>query len=162
MNRITTVALALSLFAAGTAVAGPPDTKPYKIYKTQGKYESVKQDIEIAITNRGLVVDHTSHIGKMLERTGKDLGLTQQVYGDAGSMQFCSAVVSRKTMEADPTNIAFCPYIIFYYTLPKDPNTVYVGYRRPLRADGTPASHAALQEVEKLLDGIVKDALFIN
>ena len=104
------------------------------------------------------MVDHVSHISDMLERTGKDLGMTKVIYGKAESMQFCSASVSRHMMEADPTNIVFCPYIIVIYTLPQDPKKVYVGYRRPLLV-GSKASKASLQAVEKLLDGIVKEAL---
>jgi hypothetical protein len=64
-------------------------------------------------------------------------------------------------MEADPTNIVFCPYIIVYYTLHHDPKTVYVGYRRPLPA-GSEASRASIKEIEGLLDGIVKEALNIK
>ncbi|MCR4300999.1 MAG: hypothetical protein NUV51_05260 [Sulfuricaulis sp.] len=161
MTRIHVFIVSLGLMIGGlmpSLAAGP---NHLKLYSTPGKYEDVKQDIEIAITNRGLVVDHTAHIGAMLDRTGKDLGTTKPIYGDAGSMQFCSAVVSRHTMEADPTNIVFCPYIIIYYTLHHDPKTVYVGYRRPLPT-GSAASKKSLEEVENLLDGIVKAALNIK
>ncbi len=161
MTRTLAIILSLGLAAGGfvPALANGPDH--YKLYSKQGNYEDVKLDIEIAITNRGLVVDHTAHIGAMLERTGKDLGTTKPIYGNAGSMQFCSAVVSRRTMEADPTNIVFCPYIVVYYTLHDDPKTVYVGYRRPVPA-GSKASRASIKEIENLLDGIVKEALNIK
>jgi hypothetical protein len=152
------LALSFSLLACGTAPAGPTGEDHLKLYTTTRDFDTVKEDVEIAITNRGLVIDHTSHIGAMLERTGRDLGTTRPIYGNAGSMQFCSATVSRRTMEADPTNIVFCPYIIVYYTLPQDPKTVYVGYRRPVPA-GSDASRAAIREIENLLDGIVKEAL---
>jgi hypothetical protein len=161
MTRILAIILSLGLAAGGLMPAHANGPNHLKLYSTPGKYEDIKQDIEIAITNRGLVVDHTAHIGAMLDRTGKDLGTTKPIYGDAGSMQFCSAVVSRHTMEADPTNIVFCPYIIIYYTLHNDPKTVYVGYRRPI-AVGSAASKKSLEDVEKLLDGIVKEALNIK
>ena len=161
MKQIFVVILSLSLAVGGLmpSLAAGPDH--LKLYHKQGKYEDIKQDIEIAITGRGLVVDHVAHIGAMLDRTGKDLGTTKPIYGSAGSMQFCSATVSRRTMEADPTNIVFCPYIIIYYTLHDDPKTVYVGYRRPLPT-GSAASKKALADVENLLDGIVKEALNIK
>ncbi len=161
MTRIIALILSFGLLAGGltSSLASEPDH--LKLYTTRGNFEDVRQDIEIAITGRGLVVDHTSHIGAMLERTGKDLGTTKPIYGDAGSMQFCSATVSRRTMEADPTNIVFCPYIIVYYTLPDDPKTVYVGYRRPLPV-GSATSKKSLKDVENLLDGIVKEALSIK
>lgn len=161
MTRTLAVILLLGLVGSGIMPALANGPEHLKLYHKQGNYEDVKFDIELAITNRGLVVDHTSHIGNMLERTGKDLGTTQPIYGNAGSMQFCSAVVSRRTMEADPTNIVFCPYIIVYYTLHNDPKTVYAGYRRPLPT-GSAASRKALADVENLLDGIVKEALNIK
>ena len=158
MTRIMVLVLAIGLLAGGSTpvIAAGPDH--LKLYSKKGNFEDVKQDIEIAITGRGLVVDHEAHIGAMLDRTGKDLGTSKPIYGNAGSMQFCSASVSRRTMEADPTNIVFCPYIIIYYTLHSDPKTVYVGYRRPVPA-GSEASRASIKEIENLLDGIVKEAL---
>ena len=130
------------------------------LYAVQGDFDTVKEDVVLAITNRGLVIDHTSHIGDMLARTGKDLGATKTVYGKAESLQFCSATISRRTMEADPANIVFCPYIIVLYTLPDDPRKVYVGYRHP-QPVGSEASKASLKAVEELLDEIVKEALNI-
>jgi len=161
MTRAFPIILSLSLAACGFMPVHADDPDHMKLYSKRGNYEDVKLDIEIAITNKGLVIDHTSHIGAMLERTGKDLGTTKPIYDNAGSMQFCSAVVSRRTMEADPTNIVFCPYIIVYYTLHDDPKTVYVGYRRPLPV-GSAASKKSLADVEGLLDGIVKEALNIE
>jgi len=161
MTRIIvfTLSLIIPVGAPTTAIAAGPDH--IKLYTVKRDFETVKEDIGIAIANQGLVVDHTSNVSAMLERTGKDLGTTKQVFGNAGSMQFCSAGVSRRTVEADPSNIAFCPYIIFYYTLPQDPKTVYVGYRRPL-SSGPKASRAALREIETLLDAIVKEGLNIK
>lgn len=156
-NTLSAFALLLWLPAA---VAAEKVTAPghLALYSTKGDFETVKEDVVIAITNRGLVIDHTSHVGTMLERTGKDLGTPKKIYGQAEALQFCSAAVSRRTMEADPVNILFCPYTIVIYTLPRDPKKVYVGYRRPQPA-GPTASAAALKEVEELLDGIVKEAL---
>jgi hypothetical protein len=161
MTRIIvfTLSLVLSVGTPAAVIAAGPDH--IRLYTVKRDFETVKEDLGIAITNHGLVIDHTSNISAMLERTGKDIGATKQVYGNAGSMQFCTAGVSRRTMEADPSNIAFCPYIIFYYTLPQDPKTVYVGYRRPL-SSGPKASRAALREIETLLDAIVKEGLNIK
>lgn len=127
-------------------------------FSSQGEFDSVKEEVLLAIQSRGLVVDHTSYIGNMLERTGKDVGAGKRVYVNAEAVQFCSAVVSRKTMEADPANIAFCPYVIALYVRPDDPKTVHVVYRRVSGA-GSDASRAALREVDALLEGIVKEAL---
>ena len=39
------------------------------------------------------------------------------------------------------------------------PDRVHVAYRRPWRPDGSPASKAALKEVEALLDSIARETL---
>ncbi|MHB8534422.1 MAG: DUF302 domain-containing protein [Sulfuricaulis sp.] len=158
INRLVMLTLALGLFAMAAQPAAATQTNDYKLYTTKGNFDDVRQDVEIAITNRGLVVDHVSHISEMLERTGKDLGMTKVIFGKAESLQFCSASVSRHMMEADPSNIVFCPYSIVVYTLPHDPKTVHVGYRLPPLI-GSKASKASLQAVDKLLNGIVKEAL---
>ena len=156
--------IALVTFAGCTPSPPPAAPEYVKRYMTKGNFEDVKQDIVIAITNRGMVVDHTSHIGKMLDRTGKDLGMTKIIYGEdqAQAFSFCSAVVSRKTMEADPHNIAFCPYTIVVYATKEEPNKIHVAYQRPLREGGSDASKASLKVVDDMLDGIVREALNIN
>ena len=160
MSRLALI-LVIGLFIGAFQSATAAEAGHLKLYTTKGEFGNVKDDLMMAITGRGLVVDHNSHIGAMLDRTGKDLGTTKPVYGKAESLQFCSATVSRRMMEADPANIVFCPYIIVFYTLPQEPKTVYVGYRRPLPV-GTEASKASLKAVEELLDGIVKEALNIK
>ncbi|ADE11936.1 hypothetical protein Slit_1703 [Sideroxydans lithotrophicus ES-1] len=128
------------------------------VFTKTGKFEDVRDDVEMAITGRGLVVNNVSHVGEMLERTGKDLGDDRQIYLKAEALEFCSAVVSRKMMETDPDNIVFCPYIISVYVLPGKPNEVRIAYRKP-QIVGSQASQAALKAVDELLSGIVKDAL---
>jgi hypothetical protein len=48
------------------------------------------------------------------------------------------------------------------YAMAQDPGTVHVAYRRPWRPDGSAASKAALKDVERLLDGIAREALGLN
>lgn len=127
-----------------------------RIYTVKDNFESVKDEVVDVIVKRGLVIDYTAHIGAMLARTAKDLGATKTIYANAQSLQFCSAKLSRQTMEADPINIAFCPYVIFVYAIPDSPGTTYVGYR-PLVA-GSPQSRAAIDAVNALLEGIVQEA----
>jgi len=129
-----------------------------RLFSTEADYADVREDLELAITDRGMIINNVSHIGKMLARTGKALGATKQIFGEAEALEFCSSVISRKMMEADPHNIVFCPYIIMVYTLPAEKNRVYVAYRRPLPV-GSSASKQSLQVVEKLLQGIVEDVL---
>ena len=128
------------------------------VLSLQGGFDDIKQRLVMAIENRGLVVNFTAHVGAMLERTGKDIGQARQIYANADVVEFCSAGVSRSTMEADPRNIVFCPYTIAIYVLPDEPGKVYLAYRKPL-ATGPGRSMRALRDVGKLLDAIVQDAL---
>lgn len=153
---VTLLPVLLPVYTAQSA-----DNDPIVRHTVAAKYDNVLDDIKNAIAGRGLVIDHTSHVAKMLDRTGKDLDKTKKMYGeDQGQVfSFCSSTVSRATMEADPHNIAFCPYAIAVYSTLAEPGKVHVVYRRPQRPDGSPASRASLKEVEKLLDGIVREAL---
>lgn len=128
------------------------------LYKKSGKFSEVRDSVKLAVTDQGLVINNVSFIGKMLSRTGKDLGDKGKVYHDAQALEFCSATISRATMEADPANIVFCPYIIVVYALPENPNEVFVGYRRP-EIVGSSKSKESLRAVEALLDKIVQEAL---
>ncbi|MFA7094985.1 MAG: DUF302 domain-containing protein [Gammaproteobacteria bacterium] len=148
----------LMMLALGLAPVVSAGDGPIVRYSTQDRFESVRESVELAITGRGMVISSVSHVGEMLERTGKDLGATRQVYRQAEIVEFCSAAVSRRMMEADPHNIVSCPFSIAIYVLSEEPDTVYLAYRRPVSA--TPGkSEEALRAVEELLDGIVQDAL---
>lgn len=122
------------------------------VRSTKGSFEEVKERVESAIESRGLVLNYTARIGAMLERTGKDIGAAKRVFEHAEALEFCSASVSRGTMEADPHNIGFCPYVINVYALPAEPGRVYVSYRK------FPPSRA-MRPAEKLVAEIVRDAL---
>ncbi len=106
--------------------------------------------LETAITNKGLKIDHVSHVGDMLERTGKELDLGASPYAQAQILQFCSATLSREMMEADLSNIRFCPYAVYIYSASDEPGQTIIGY------DSLPEGE--MQKVEKLLADIVADA----
>jgi uncharacterized protein (DUF302 family) len=136
------------------------DPHPIVTYSRKGaKFEDVRDDLKLAIEGRGLVIDYESFVNRMLERTGKDVGSSRKLYADAQAFVFCSAALSRKTMEADPANLSQCPYSMTVYATVREPGTVHVSYKRPWRPDGSAASKAALKEVEALLDGIAREAL---
>ena len=127
------------------------------LFKTAGTFQDVRDMLQIAIEGKGLKITSTNHIGEMLERTGKDIGATKQVYENAEQFEFCSATISRRMMEADPHAIVMCPYSVVVYTIPGDKN-VYLAYRKPPAASN-PALKEALAELEKLLASIIKDAM---
>lgn len=146
---------ALLCIAAGTALA-----QPVVSYARAGaKFDDVRDDLRQAIESHGLVIDYQAQIGKMLERTGADVGSTKRVYVDAQSLQFCSAKLSRQAMEADPANVVLCPYSLVVYATAAQPDRVVVAYRRPVPAGGAAASRAAVKQVEALLDAIAREAV---
>lgn len=120
-------------------------------YSTSESFDNVAFGIESAIIGAGLVVDHVSHVGEMLERTRIDVGSDKVLFTAADVYSFCSASVSRSVMEANPMNIVFCPYDIFVAELADAPGQVIVGYRQ--------FPEGPMQEVQAMLDGIVKEAL---
>jgi len=144
-------ALAMSLFlAAGTALA-----EDIRSYTAKAEFDEVKFELNNAIIARGLTVDFTGNIGKMLERTGPDVGSVKPLYAKAEFLAFCSAKLSRAMIEAQLTNIGFCPYVVFIYEAAGRPGETTVGYRRPTLGEAS----AVLDEIDRLLDGIVKDAV---
>jgi uncharacterized protein (DUF302 family) len=141
------LAILLGLLLASSAIAD----EGVKVVAANGTFADVKEDLVAAIEQRGLVVSFTAHVGDMLERTGRDLGKTGKIYGRAEVIEFCSAAVSRAMMEADPLNLAYCPYTIAVYTLPGRPGVVHLARRAY-------PPNAALKPVAALLDGIIADA----
>ncbi|NKB29562.1 MAG: DUF302 domain-containing protein [Rhodobacteraceae bacterium] len=113
----------------------------------EGSFDDATFAVENAIIGQGLVIDYVSHVGDMLARTGADVGSAQQLFVDADIFLFCSAVVSREVMEADPMNIAHCPYGIF---VTETAGGVSIGRRD--YPDGP------MDKVEALLDGIIAEA----
>ena len=113
-----------------------------------GTFDDATFAVEAAIIGQGLVIDHVSHVGEMLNRTGADVGSDVEIFREADVFTFCSATVSRAVMEADPMNIGYCPYGIF---VAETGDGVMIGYRA--YPDGP------MDMVENLLAGIVKDAL---
>ena len=113
----------------------------------EGSFDDATFAVESAIVGQGLVIDYVSHVGQMLNRTGTDVGSDKMLFKDADIFVFCSAVVSREVMEADPMNIAHCPYGIF---VAETEDGVMIGRRD--YPDGP------MEKVEALLDGIINEA----
>ena len=139
---IRQTALALSL--AFPAVAAADETA---VTVFEGSFEDASFAVESAIVDQGLVIDYVSHVGDMLNRTGADVGSDKMLFNAADVFVFCSAVVSREVMEADPMNLAHCPYGIF---VAETAEGVIIGRRD--YPDGP------MEKVEALLDGIIAEA----
>lgn len=142
MKKITALAAA-AIVAAGGAIA-----EDAVVHAFDGSFEDATFAVESAIVGQGLVIDHVSHVGDMLNRTGADVGSATRIFDRADVFTFCSAVVSRRVMEADPLNIVHCPYGIF---VAERDGAVTIGHRS--YPDGP------MQEVGALLDGLVREAV---
>lgn len=136
------LAFALACLTATEVAAQDATTYPF-----DGSFQDAAFGVESAIVGRGLVVDWISHVGEMLKRTGPDVGSGVKIFDNADIYMFCSATLSRKVMEADPANVAFCPYAVF---VTDRAGSVQIGYRH------LPAG--PMQEVQSLLDEIAREA----
>ena len=140
MLKNVTIALALAI--PTVASAEDPVTVAY-----DGSFEDATFAVETAIVGQGLVIDYVSHVGDMLNRTGADVGSETMLFRNADIFVFCSAMVSREVMEADPMNIAHCPYGIF---VAETDDGVMIGRRD--------YPEGPMEKVEALLDAIIDDA----
>ncbi|AHD11023.1 DUF302 domain-containing protein [Phaeobacter gallaeciensis] len=146
LTAASTLALATSL----PATAQQSDTSHMVSYQTALAFDDVTFGLENAITDRGLVVDHISHVGEMLERTRADVGSDVVLFEQAEVYSFCSASLSRKVMEANPMNITFCPYDIFVAQQPGEETTT-IGFRA--------FPEGEMQLIQTLLNDIVLEAI---
>lgn len=136
----------------------PAAAQELRTFTAKASYDDVRFELSNAITGRGLVVDFNGNVGRMLERTGADVGSTKPLYKQAEYFSFCSAKLSRDMMEADPANVGLCPYVIFVYETVAKPGEVVVGYRG-LPRGVNPVSQKALDEIDKLLAAIAQAAV---
>ncbi|SMX46140.1 hypothetical protein COL8621_02984 [Actibacterium lipolyticum] len=140
----------LLALTAAALITAPAFAQDAVTYTTSDSFDDVVFALENAVIGQGLVIDSVSHTGDMLERTKGDVGSDVTLFTKADVFSFCSAALSRKVMEADYTNIQFCPYDIFIYTRPDAPGETVVGYRT--------FPEGPMQEIQALMDSIAKEA----
>lgn len=160
MRYLLFMLLAISPLITSQAHAGsdnPVATDPITVYYVDGEsFEDIKENVEMAITDRGLAVSGTLHVQEMLDRTGGDLGFGQGPYIKAESLEFCSALISHKMIKTHPYNMGICPFTVAIYILRDEPERVYVAYRVPSLAGD---SEKMVEEVTDFLDSIVRDSI---
>lgn len=163
-TRLGTAAALSAAMVVGATLAQPglaraADSR-LTLYESDSGFEDTIFALESAVIGQGLTIDYHSHIGEMLARTGADVGSETVVFEDAQILVFCSAVLSRKMMEADPANVGFCPWGVFVFAPPPAADgalsPAQVGFRR-LVGPETPAD-SPMHEIDALLDGIVREA----
>jgi len=163
MKKFAVILISLCVGVSMAALAGAPGVdlsgKDYKTTKmVKDDYDFVVDSVKGAIGDRGIKINGVNYIGKMLHRTAEAVGATKDIYKHGQAYNFCSSTLSRATMEADPHNIAFCPYIITIYELTDEPGNIYITYRKPLVV-GNEASKKSLKAIGDLLANIVSDAI---
>ena len=142
--KILSLALVLGL-------ATPVFAQNYTSQVVDDSIDNVTFSLESAILDAGLTIDFTSHTGDMLARTMVDVGSDVELFTEATLFNFCSATVSRQVIEADINNIAFCPYAVFAYATPDNPDQTIIG------REVFPG--ATMQPANDLLEAIIADAI---
>jgi uncharacterized protein (DUF302 family) len=129
----------------------------YAVYESDSSFSDVMDGLKLAIQERGMFINNVMHMNDMLERTGEDLGLGGPLFAEADSVEFCSALLSRKMISEDPRRILNCPFIIAVYSLPGEPGTTYVAHREIPESEI--AQSEAMAEVAAMLKGVAEDAI---
>ncbi len=143
---------AVLLFGA----AGQSLAQQYQVYESDSAFEDVLDGLKLAIQERGMYINNIMHMDEMLERTGKDLGMDEQIYAHAQSIEFCSAVLSRKMTSEDPTRIVNCPFIVAVYTLPDDSDTTFLVHRTV--PDSETETSPVMREIADMLKAVAESA----
>ena len=152
---VTCLAMVFGLIVSAVQVSA--QSTGHKMTATKGSFEDVLFELNNAIVNRGLVIDYTGHVDSMLSRTSGSVGV-KSPFKNAKYIQFCSAKLTNAAVNADASNLAVCPYVVFAYETHATAGSIHVGYRRPI-GSSSKASKAALAKIEKLLDEIVQAAV---
>lgn len=147
MNRLFPAAILLVIATSAPA-------QDMVSYETDQSFDDVIFGLENAILDEGLVIEGTSHVGEMLERTRADVGSDVVIFDNADVYSFCSAKVSRMVMEADPMNIMYCPYDIFVAVRHDSPDTTIIGFRS--------FPPGPMDAVHEMLDRIARSAIGLD
>lgn len=134
------------------SLPAPAVADEYVTYSTEEAFGDVMDNVKMAIEDRGMYINNIMHMSEMLERTGKDLGFDKPVYLKAESIEFCSAVLSRKMTEEDPRRIINCPFIVSVYVLPAEPDKTYIAHRRLAGDDAA----GVMKDVKTMLEEVAK------
>jgi uncharacterized protein (DUF302 family) len=131
------------------------DESPIVVTQVEGEYAEVLDSVKAAIKGKGINIAHTLGAAEMLNRTGVDFGISNNVYLHAEIVEFCSASISHKLSQKNSANITVCPFAISVYVTADDPQHVKLAYRRPTAGE---ESAQEIGEVVKLLESIIAEA----
>lgn len=148
--------LAIGLISLAIPLAAAANDH-YAIYESESGFDTVMEGAKMAIQERGMYINNVMNIGEMLERTGKDLGMDEVLYARAESIEFCSAVLSRRMGAENPARVVNCPFILAVYTLPGEPDKTYVAHRVIPQAEIEGSE--VMAEVAEVLQGVAEGAV---
>lgn len=128
-----------------------------KVIQVSGNYAQLREELELAITERGLVISKVLRIADMLQRTADSMG-GKPLYDKGESLLFCSAALSYQMMIVNPDYIALCPFKITIYTVAATPGVVYLSYpvnTAPHHEKTQQALHAINQLLAEIVQAVV-------
>ncbi|MCB1736232.1 MAG: DUF302 domain-containing protein [Gammaproteobacteria bacterium] len=137
----------------------PVDLGHVVVYSGETSFADAKENLKFAVTNLGMVISDELHLSEMLDRTGKDLGLTKRVYAQAETIAWCSASLSRKMVEAASTSLVFCPFAVSLYEREGEPGKVYAAFRKPWLGEAGDEARAVMEEVEAMYHEVAAAAV---
>ena len=156
MSTLIRSLLAL-LFAGGLASTGLAADSGYRLYRSAAAFEDVLDGLQAAIQERGLYINNVMDLGEMLTRTGKDLGMAEPIYGQARTLEFCSALLSRDMMREDPARIVNCPFTVSVYTRAGESGVTYVAHRAIPQAEQD--ASATMSKIARMLKDLSEAAI---
>lgn len=151
----------LCIFMVGCTLLSPvavfSDEPLIKTVIVSGDFKEVRDVVRQAIEGRGINIAHILSASDMLNRTGEDYGIKENVFIQAETVEFCDARISHHLVQANPENILLCPFILSIYVLTTDPDHVHLSYRLPFTLSDA-NSIAITQEVVQLMEEVISEA----
>lgn len=141
---------------SGSSFAGEEPTYVNTFSSEEYAFDEVKDNVKLAIEDRGMNIANELHASDMLNRTGPDLGFAEAIYKHAETIEFCSAVISHKLVATNVHNVVMCPFAVSIYELNAEPGKIYVSYRTPMAG---PEAAGPIAEVEELVRGIAEESV---
>lgn len=117
-------------------------------------YQALRDALQEAIEERGLVVTYVAHTQAMLARTAGVVTRPATQFRTAETLLFCQAETTHALLANSTGNIVLCPYAITVYALRGEPGAAHLAFRPPPKG----ADWRALAE---LLETIVQRAIVL-
>ena len=155
LHAAAALILLLGAFAAQANPLQTDNERKFMVRSEQSAEDSLFA-LEQAVIGKGLKIAYHSHFGDMLARTREDVGSDKVLFTKADLLVFCSATLTRKMIEAEITDISFCPYTIFVFERPEEPGASYVGFRRLSGPEDGPDSPKGI--IDAMLTEIAQEA----